>query len=371
MPHVVIIDDQSATIEILSHFLKQIKKVGDVTCRGFTDEIEAMQWLRSNEADLILLDYRLNKLTGLDVISFLRMQSKYHTVPIVMVTEFDERDIRYRSLDAGATDFLAKPVDRHECVARCTNLLMLRDQQIRLEHQNRQLSEKVEQSLSVILQRERDTLHHLARAGEYRDSDTGNHIIRIAKYSRVLAETLDLSAEMCEVIEHASPMHDVGKIGIPDNILLKPDKLTEHELRIMRQHTLMGHKILSGSKSKYMTMGATIALHHHEKFDGTGYPYGLSGVDIPIEARIVAVADVFDALTTVRPYKGAWSFEDALQHLSDGRNQHFDPEVIDAFEESLTKIRTIYQNLQDAIPDDKASAQIQLIQNAPQSNNNN
>ena len=337
---VVILDDQEVTVQLLSKFVLNIKKLGQIEVVKFTDERKAISWLLNNKADLILLDYKLNTMTGLDVISVIRLYPRHQTVPIVMVTEFDQRELLYKALDAGATDFLAKPIDPHECRARCTNLLSLRQHQIGLEQNNELLRQQVDKSL-------KDTLFRLARAGEFRDSDTGNHILRIARYSRLIAEGLGLPKEICENIELASPMHDVGKIGIPDHILLKNGPLSETEWNIMRRHTTIGHEILSGSDSKYMQLGATIALNHHEKYDGTGYPNRLKGNEIPIEARIVAVADVFDALTAVRPYKESWSIEAAAQFLIDSANRHFDPECVDVFSNEIETVRSIFQSLQE------------------------
>ena len=337
---VVILDDQEVTVQLLAKFVLNIKKVGEVQVKKFTDEREAISWLLKNKADLILLDYKLNTMSGLDIISLIRLYPRHQTVPIVMVTEFDQRDVLYKALDAGATDFLAKPVDPYECVARCTNLLQLRQHQINLEENNVILSQQLEESL-------KDTLFRLARAGEFRDSETGNHILRIARYSRLIAEGLGLSEEFCEIIELASPMHDLGKIGIPDHILQKQGPLSETEWHTMRKHTSIGHDILSGSESKYMKTGASIALHHHEKYDGSGYPNGLKGIDIPVEARIVAVADVFDALTTVRPYKKSWTFDDAILHLRKNSKKHFDPGCVDVFIRHIDKVKAIYTSLQE------------------------
>lgn len=337
---VVILDDQEVTVQLLAKFVLNIRKLGQIEVVKFTDERKAISWLLNNKADLILLDYKLNSMTGLDVISVIRLYPRHQTVPIVMVTEFDRREILYKALDAGATDFLAKPIDPYECKARCTNLLSLRQHQISLEQNNELLRQQVDESL-------KDTLFRLARAGEFRDSDTGNHIIRIARYSRLIAEGLGLPKELCENIELASPMHDVGKIGIPDQVLLKNGPLTEAEWNIMRRHTVIGHEILSGSDSKYMQLGAIIALNHHEKYDGTGYPNRLKGNEIPIEARIVAVADVFDALTAVRPYKKSWSIEDATRYLVESATKHFDPGCVDVFSKQIDTVYSIFQSLQE------------------------
>jgi len=188
----------------------------------------------------------------------------------------------------------------------------------------------------------------LAKAGEYRDEETGNHIVRMAKYARLIAEELKLTAMECDEIEASAPMHDIGKIGIPDLILLKPGRHTPEEQEIMRRHPLIGHGILTGSPSRYLQMGAVIALGHHEKFDGSGYPQGLAGESIPLPARIVAVADVFDALTSERPYKHAWSFQDALSYIQTESGKHFDPACVRAFELRIDAVATIMRELSDS-----------------------
>ena len=196
--------------------------------------------------------------------------------------------------------------------------------------------------------RERETLLKLAKAGEYRDEDTGNHIIRMAKYSRLIAEELQLGEHECEEIESAAPMHDIGKIGISDLILLKPGAHTPEESVIMQRHPVIGYEILSNSPSRYLQMGATIALGHHEKFDGSGYPHGLSGNKIPLPARIVAVADVFDALTSVRPYKKAWTFQSALEYVQNNSGKHFDPDCVRAFQKRVDAVAQVMRDLGDS-----------------------
>jgi two-component system response regulator RpfG len=187
----------------------------------------------------------------------------------------------------------------------------------------------------------------LAKAGEYRDEETGNHIIRMARYSRLIANGLGLDAEECELIEYAAPMHDIGKIGISDTILLKPGRLTPDEFKVMQQHTVFGYEILCDSPSKYLQMGAIIALGHHERYDGTGYPHGLARDAIPLSARIVAIADVFDALTSARPYKEDWPIQDALNYLNAEIGKHFDPVCIAAFHAQFEKILSIRQKFLD------------------------
>ncbi|MBI1425443.1 MAG: response regulator [Gammaproteobacteria bacterium] len=340
MLNVVILDDQEVTVRLLAKFINSITEFPDLNVYTFTDEREAISWLLKNQADLILIDYKLNTMSGTDVISVIRLYPRHHSVPIIVVTEFDQKQVLYEALDAGANDFLAKPIDAIEYAKRCTNMLRLRTHQLALEHHNLALSRQVEASL-------KDTLIRLARAGEFRDSETGNHILRMAHYSRLIAEQLGLDTEICELVELASPMHDIGKIGIPDHILLKQGPLNDHEWDVMKRHTNIGHEILSGSDSKYLQMGASIALYHHEKYDGSGYPAGLSGDAIPIEARIVAVADVFDALTTRRPYKKNWNIEDAVQFLKGNSGTQFDPKCVNAFVSQLHNVKRVLKELED------------------------
>ncbi|OLE19638.1 MAG: two-component system response regulator [Betaproteobacteria bacterium 13_1_20CM_3_63_8] len=282
-------------------------------------------------SDLVLVDYMMPDMDGIEFVKRLRALPGYEHVPIVMITVHDDRKVRYAALDAGITDFLTKPVDARECLARCRNLLTLRRQQLVLEDRRRLLEHMVEDATREVREREKETLLRLARAGEYRDEETGYHLIRMSRYSRLIASAVGLGHDETETVELAAPLHDIGKIGIPDQILLKPDKLDDAEWQVMQRHPVIGHEILKGSASKYVRMGALIALGHHEKYNGSGYPNGLVGDHIPLCARIVAVADVYDALTSVRPYKTAWAAEKAFQHLAAQASQHFDPRLVEAF----------------------------------------
>jgi two-component system response regulator RpfG len=266
---------------------------------------------------------------------------------VVIITCVEDKNVRYRALESGATDFLTKPIDHNECRARCRNLLTLRQQQRIIKDRARWLEKEITQKTQELRLREEETLLRLAKAGEFRDEDTGNHVFRMARYSRMIAEQLGFVEDRCDLIEHAAPMHDIGKIGIPDYILKKPGRLTATEWGEMQRHTVYGYEILRDSPSKYLQMGSIIALAHHEKFDGTGYPDGLSGDEIPIEARIVTVADVFDALTSRRPYKDAWPVEQALQLLMSERGQMFDPGCVDAFLQNVPEVRRILGDLPD------------------------
>ena len=342
---VIIIDDQATGRAILQSIVRKISP--RITSQSFADPHEALDICRKNPPDLLITDYRMPNMNGIEVIEAFRDIPACRDIPIVVVTIVEDREVKYTALEAGATDFLTRPFDHYECQARCKNLLQLYEQQKSTRNRALLLEQQVSRATEEIRNREIDTLICLARAGEFRDEGTGNHIFRMARYSAEIASALGLDKEICSQIERAAPMHDIGKIGIPDDILLKPGPLTANEREIMESHTIIGHDILSGSESLYLKMGAKIALSHHERFDGTGYPNGLHGKEIPIESRVVAVADTLDALATVRPYKSAWSMSDSLNHIEQGMGAHFDPDCVKALLSIEDKIRKIYQELPD------------------------
>lgn len=345
MSTILIIDDQLTSRQILKQLVSTIEQ--NLVAQDFANPLEALAWTVKNPVDLVLVDYKMPEMNGVEFIRRFRMNPASAHVPVIMVTSIEDRNVRYEALNVGATDFLMKPVDHHECRARCRNLLTQHQQYKIISDRSRWLERRVAEATSEIRMRERETLLRLARAGEYRDEETGNHIIRMAKYSRIIAEELGLSRDDAEVIEMAAPMHDIGKIGIRDEILLKPGKLTPEEFEIMKTHTIIGHDILKDSPSKFLQMGGIIALGHHEKFDGSGYPFGKKREEIPIEARIVAVADVFDALVSERPYKNAWSTHAALEYMESHRGRHFDPVVLDAFKVQIDAVAKIQGLLPD------------------------
>lgn len=345
MPTVLIIDDQFTSRQILAELIHSIGK--DIQVEAFEKPTDALRWLNWHPPDLILTDYKMPDMDGLEFIRRCRALETCEQVPVVMVTSYDEREIRYSALELGATDFLTKPVDHYECRARCRNLLTQYQQQLIIQDRARWLEKQVNEAVGAIRVREQETLLRLAKAGEYRDEETGNHIIRMAKFARLISEQLGLSRDECETIELSAPMHDIGKIGIPDHILLKPGKLNADEFNVMQRHTEIGYEILKNSPSEFLQLGAIIAYGHHEKFDGTGYPQGINGEDIPLPARIVAVADVFDALCSARPYKRAWSRQDALRYMQEQRGKHFDPMCLDAFMAKLDSILRIQDMLRD------------------------
>jgi two-component system response regulator RpfG len=341
----MVVDDQSTGRAILEQVVRALDE--RVSVEGFGRPVDAIVWATRHVADLVLIDYMMPEMNGIELATRLRSLPGYEHVPIMMVTAHDDRKVRYDALDAGVTDFLIKPVDTRECMARCRNLLTLRRQQLALEDKRRLLEGMVEEATREVRDREKETLMRLARAGEFRDEETGFHLVRMARYSRLIVDAIGLEREEAETIELAAPLHDIGKIGIPDQILLKKDKLLGAELDTMRSHPLIGHEILKGSASKYVRMGSLIALGHHEKYDGSGYPNGLVSDHIALCARVVAVADVYDALTSARPYKKAWSSEQAFEFLRVQRGRHFDPHLVDAFTGVKDKVESVRRELPD------------------------
>jgi two-component system response regulator RpfG len=342
---VVIVDDRSTARRLLEGLARTLEP--GVVVESFEDPQEALAQMQLITPDLIITDYRMPGMDGIEFTRRIRAERSLADVPVIIVTVVEDREVRYQALENGATDFLTRPIDPQECRARCLNLLALRRSQRVVADRAQWLEEQVMLATREVRTRERETLMKLAKAGEYRDEETGNHIIRMAKYARLIAEELKLTAMECDEIEAAAPMHDIGKIGIPDQILMKPGRHSPEEQAIMRTHPLIGHGILDESPSRYLQMGAVIALGHHEKFDGTGYPQGLAGDTIPLPARIAAVADVFDALTSNRPYKRAWSFQDALHYVRSESGKHFDPTCVRAFELRIDAVASIMRELGD------------------------
>jgi len=343
MATILIVDDQSISRMILEELMSSI---GDnIHVESFGDPVQALEWAKSNHHDLVLTDYKMPNMDGIEFTQWLRQIPSCADIPIVIITCVEDKSVRYKALEVGATDFLTKPIDHHECRARCRNLLQLRQQQSIIKDRAHWLEQEIDAKTCELKLREQETVLRLARAGEYRDEDTGKHVERMAQYSRIIAEELGLPEDKCNIIQHAAPMHDIGKIGIPDHILLKQGKLSPSEWQAMKTHTQIGYNILRDSPSEYLQAGAIIALNHHEQFNGKGYPANLAGADIPIEARLVAVSDVFDALMSERPYKSAWSLDQSLDHLKQERGKHFDPDCIDAFFNRLPSIITIQSNM--------------------------
>jgi len=344
---VVIVDDESTGRMILGKIIQQI--ADDIQIVEFDGPHAALEWLVTNPVDLIVTDYKMPKMDGVEFIRKLRTCQVCGHIPIMMITVVSEKEVRYDALEAGATAFLIRPIDQVECRTSCRNLLKLHEQHLVIQDRADWLAEQVNLATEQIALREQETILRLAKAVEYRDEETGNHVIRMAKYAREIAEELGLTKDECEDIEYAAPMHDIGKIGIPDGILLKSGKLNDNEWEIMQTHTTIGYEILSNSQSKYMQMGAIIALNHHERFDGQGYPNGLSGTDIPMIARVVTVADIYDALVSVRPYKDMWTIADAIAYLKAQAGTQLDPQCVDAFCKRIPQIMQIQKVYTDEV----------------------
>lgn len=328
MALILAVDDNATNLALLEALLARIPGVDTV---ALDDPLLALDWCRENRPDLILLDYMMPGIDGLEFMRRFSALAGRQETPVIMITADLEREVRYQALELGARDFLNKPIDRAELTARIKNQLALIDAQKKLADRAAWLAEEVAKATADILAREKEAILRLSRAAEYRDPETGAHLLRMSHYSRLIAARLGLPSAEQELILEASPMHDVGKVGIPDAILLKPGRLDEDEYRIMKRHAEIGYEILRDSPAPLLQAAAEIAWSHHEKFDGTGYPRGLRGEAIPLFGRIVAVADVFDALTSERPYKKAWPLERARAFLEEQAGGHFDPAVVSAF----------------------------------------
>ena len=343
---IAIIDDNPVNLKLMESL---VRRAGDFAPDIFQDSGEGLAWCLANSPDLIIVDYMMPPPDGLEFIRRFREVPANADIPVLMITADHERETRYAALEAGANDFLTKPIDNSEFRARLRNMISLRRSQKALADRAAWLAEKVAEATREILDREREMITRLSRAAEFRDPETGDHILRMAYYSRLIADQLGLSGEDKDLILAAAPMHDVGKIAIPDNILLKPGRLDDAELVVMRTHAEKGYEILRDSKSRMLDLAALIAWTHHERFDGGGYPRGLSGEDIPLAGRIVAVADVFDALTSERPYKKAWELEQAIQWLRDSAGGHFDPACVEAFLARRDDFLAIKASFQDQV----------------------
>jgi putative two-component system response regulator len=295
------------------------------------------------------------EMDGIEFATAFRQLPDKADTPLLMVTAAGDREIKHRALGIGINDFLNKPFDQLELQARARNMLALRSTQKKLANRALLLADEVAKATTEIVAREHETLLCLGRAAEHRDPETHEHIIRMSNYSRLIAVRLGLSQDECELLLRAAPLHDIGKIGTPDHILLKPGKLTPDEFEIMKQHTVIGERILANSSSPILRAGAEIAFSHHEKFDGSGYPRGIKGRDIPLYGRIVAVADVFDALTSERPYKKAWEIDRACELLRTNSGTHFDPMCVEAFFDVWDDVLTVKEHYRDSVPTMEAS----------------
>ncbi len=341
---VLLVDDTEINLMVLSAL---VNRLGDAQCHSFSEPTHALDFARLTRVDLVVVDYMMPGMDGIAFIDAFRSIDGAASIPVLMVTANNEKEVLYRALNSGADDFLPRPVDALEFLARARNMLKLSDANRRLADHAAWLTDAVRQATQEVRIRERETVIALAKAAAYRDVETGEHILRVAHYAHLIAREIALPEADQELLLEASSMHDIGKVGIPDHILCKQGRLDESELAVMHRHATLGYELLRGSSSELLQAAAQIALGHHEKYDGSGYPQALAGEAIPLFCRIVAVADVFDALTTERPYKTAWSMDRAKDHLLAGRGVHFEPRLVDAFVAAWTEVIEIHERFQD------------------------
>ncbi len=354
---ILVVEDDIMNNRLLATILTRLGYAVDTAFDG----VSGLEKVECSPPDLILLDLDLPRMDGYEVARRLKQSDRSKIIPIVVVSSFAEVENRIKALDAGADDFLSKPIDQVELRARVQSLMKvklyndhmvsyqktLEEEVNKRTRQLRKTFEELKNASEKIKKASLDTTVRLSQAAEYKDKETGSHIKRMGYYAAAIAKAMGLPPKDIEAILYAAPMHDIGKIGIPDRILLKPGSLDAQEWEVMKQHTVIGRNILSGSDSPVIQMADQIASAHHEKWDGSGYPEGLKGSDIPLWGRISAIADVFDALTTERPYKKAFPVDQSLEILKQCRETHFDPDVFDAFfsiEEEILSIRRKYDD---------------------------
>ena len=336
---VLIVDDQASQRTMLRHLVEDISPEIKVT--DFPDPVQALLFSQKEPPDLVILDYRMPKMDGLEFARRFRRPLSQRDVPIILVTVVGDEPIRQAALEAGVIDFLVKPVRPRELRLRCKNLLELRQRQQSLKSRAHLLEHQLLSGIHEMEYRERDLLTRMAKATCEREGADPHHVERVSRYSGLIAEGAGLDDDNIRLIEHASPLHDIGNISIPDAILRKPGRLTDDERTVMQKHTVLGHEMLRDSHSEFIQVGAEIALGHHERWDGSGYPHGLVGEAIPVSARIVAVADVLDALTTERVYRPAWTLDEAFAMLRDMAGTQLDPELIKVLLTRTSEVQAI------------------------------
>ncbi len=350
VPFVLAVDDEEVIRDFYQHLLSREGYIVDTA----KNAAEAESKIFRTFPDLIILDVVMPDGDGYDVCKKVRANEKTRDIPVVMVTALKDREAILTGLKAGADEFLNKPLDATELSLRVKNMLTIKEFHDQLKHYQRELEREVvertkelDQTLRQLEAAHLNTIYRLSRAAEYKDEMTGKHIRRIGLYSGIIARGMGLTEEEARIITQAAPLHDVGKIGIPDDVLLKPAKLSSEERAVMEQHTLIGAEILGRAWDKYLQAGEVIAISHHEWWNGNGYPFGLKGEKIPLFGRIVAIADVFDALSCERPYKEAFALEKVFKVMDEEASLHFDPDAYQAFKRSIDEILKIKETLAD------------------------
>ncbi|MBW2186502.1 MAG: response regulator [Deltaproteobacteria bacterium] len=341
---ILIVDDNLANVALLEAILEE-EDYGAVF--STTDPRDVLPLYRQHQFDLILLDIRMPWLSGIEVLNLLREEIVNDYVPVIVLTAQTDMETREQALTAGAKDFITKPFEDWEVLLRIQNMLETRMYYMRQVDRANNLEQEVRKRTEEIRLTQLETVRRLGVAGEFRDNETGAHVLRMSHICSMLAKKLGLSEAYCEMILYASSMHDVGKIGVRDAVLLKQGKLDDEEWKLMKRHPQIGAQIIGNQRSALMTLAREIALNHHEKWDGNGYPRGLGGDEIPMSARIAAISDVFDALTSQRPYKEAWSIEKAVALISEESGRHFDPALVEIFIDNIDEIIEIKERYVD------------------------
>lgn len=336
--NVLVVDDTPENISLLKSVLKN-----EYAIKVATNGCKAIEIARNSAVDIILLDVMMPDMDGFETCRRLKDDPITRGIPVIFVTALNEVADETKGFVCGGVDYVTKPISAPVVQARIRTHLALYDQ-------NRILENKVRERTAEVVESRLEIIRHLGRAAEFRDNETGMHVIRMSRYSQIIALEYGLPEYDAELILHAAPMHDVGKIGIPDRILLKPGKLNDEEFEIIKTHCEIGSKIISHHNSDLLKTARTIALSHHERWDGRGYPSGLRGTEIPISGRISAVADVFDALTSERPYKRAWSEEEAAEEIQRCSGSHFDPDLVKAFFKRFSEILEVKRYYADDAP---------------------
>lgn len=342
-PLILIVDDNQQNLQVLGTLLMEENYEISIAKNGK----EAILEVESNRPDLILMDIMMPVMGGYEAVEKLKANENTKNIPIIFVTAMNEDADEEKGFTLGAADYITKPVRGPIVKARVKLHLSLNNQKRLLEQQVSERTAELHKTNRELEETRHEIIRRLGRAAEYKDNETGNHILRMSKVCNIIAEGLGLKESECKIILNASPMHDIGKIGIPDKILLKPGKLDSKEWEIMKTHVNQGVEILEGHDSNLLKAAVEIAWTHHEKWDGSGYPNGLIGEKIPVSGRISAIADVFDALTSVRPYKKAWPVEEAVELMKSEKGKHFQPELIDIFLSKLPEILDITNNFTD------------------------